>query len=99
VKPDVVALDLALPDTSGIEVARKIRARASGCRILFLSVDYTPELVSSALRSGGTGFMAKTDAGSELIPALRAVLKGESYVSSSCRPRRLEPGQAHRAER
>ena len=63
-------------------VAKRIRQVVSGAKILFLTVISQAEVAQAALSSGGQGYVLKQNAGSELWPAIEAVLQGKQYVSS-----------------
>jgi DNA-binding NarL/FixJ family response regulator len=80
-QPDLVVLDIGLPEVNGFHVARKIAAFAPHSKILFLSAQLSPNLVEEALRVGAYGYVAKLDAALELLPAVEAVLGGERFVS------------------
>ena len=82
-KPDLVLLDIGLPKLNGIEAARRIRQLSPSSKVLFLSLNNSPDVVQAALGTGGLGYVHKTDARSELLPAVDAVLRGKQYVSSS----------------
>ena len=77
-QPDVLLLDLMLPDAGGIEVLRLLAGRA---RILVLSMRDDPGLVAEAFRYGATGYLLKEDSSSELLDAVGAVIAGERYLS------------------
>jgi DNA-binding NarL/FixJ family response regulator len=81
-QPDLIVLDIGLPKLNGIEVARQIRKVAANSRILFLSENQSREIAGEALRTGASGYVVKTDAGSELLAAVEAVLLGDQFVSS-----------------
>ena len=81
-KPDLILLDVGLPNLNGIEAAKRIRQVVSGAKILFLTVISQAEVAQAALSSGGQGYVLKQNAGSELWPAIEAVLQGKQYVSS-----------------
>ena len=81
-KPDLVLLAIDLPNLNGIEVARRIRQVVPGTRIVFLTLEGEADVVQAALDTGAQGYVVKTGAGSELYPAIEAVLQGEQYVSS-----------------
>jgi CheY-like chemotaxis protein len=81
-KPELVLLDIGLPKLNGIEAARRIRQLSPSSKILFLSLNNSPDVVQAALGTGGLGYVHKTDARSELLPAVDAVLRGKQYVSS-----------------
>ena len=87
--PDVVVLDIGLPDLSGIEVARRVKESAPRTRILFLTENSTATVVDEALRAGGHGYVVKSSAGRDLLPALDAVLQGNLFVSLSAAHPRL----------
>jgi DNA-binding NarL/FixJ family response regulator len=86
-KPDLVLLDISLPKLNGIEAARRIRQRSPGSRIVFLSQNSDPEIVQAALSTGAEGYVYKSDAQSELLPALNAVLLGKPFVSGAFKDR------------
>src|SRR5215469_3630962 len=81
-RPDLVLLDVGLPDLNGLEVARRIRRLAPTTKILFLSQETSPELVREALSLGALGYLHKSRAGRELLHAIDAALKGERSVST-----------------
>jgi len=80
--PDLILLDIGLPSLNGIEAAKRIHRDASGAAILFLSQNHDADVVEAALSSGAKGYVLKADAGSELWPAIEAVLQGKQYLSS-----------------
>jgi DNA-binding NarL/FixJ family response regulator len=79
--PDLVLLDISLPGISGIETARRIRRVSPNSQIIFLSQHDSLQMVKDALNTGGHGYVAKSDAGSELLKAIRAVREGKQFVS------------------
>jgi len=80
-RPDLIVLDIGLPSLNGIEVARRIRKLSPESRILFLSQEFSADVVQAALGTGAHGYVTKTDAGRELLTAVAAVLRGEYFVS------------------
>jgi DNA-binding response OmpR family regulator len=80
-QPDLVVLDIGLPKLNGIEVAKRLRQLAPQASILFLSQEPSSDVVREALRMGALGYVHKSRAGSELLPAIEAVLGGKRYVS------------------
>ena len=73
-KPDLLLLDLALSDSSGVEVARKVRRVAPQLRILVVTGNVYPGSVANAFAAGANGFVLKHEQGSELLEAIQAVL-------------------------
>lgn len=93
--PDLVALDLSLPDGSGLPLIEHLLSVSPGSRIVVLSMHDGEPYVSEALRRGASGFVTKGVAPEELVAGLRAVMDGECYLSSDLRQRRAErPSEA-----
>jgi DNA-binding NarL/FixJ family response regulator len=84
-KPDLILLDISLPSLNGIEAGRQIRELAPNAKILFLSQESSEDVVQEALSLGARGYVIKTQAGSELLPAVEAVLQGKKFVSKGVR--------------
>jgi DNA-binding NarL/FixJ family response regulator len=84
-QPDVILLDIGLPNLNGIEAARRIAEVASDAKILFLTQNIDADLVQLALSDGAKGYVAKVDAGRELVIAIETVFRGEKFVSSRLR--------------
>ena len=79
--PDVVLLDVALPQLNGIEVAERLAREAPGTRVLMLSMFANEEHVLRSLRAGAAGYLLKDSTVVELESALRSVAEGGSYLS------------------
>lgn len=79
-RPDVVVMDLSLPDIGGLEVIRKILMRDSAAKILVFSVHENEILVERALEAGARGYLTKRSAPKILVHALAAVAHGEIYL-------------------
>jgi two-component system, NarL family, response regulator NreC len=80
-RPDLILMDLMLPDLNGIEATQRIVAEFPCTRIIVLSACRTSEQVSRALRAGALGFVLKTEAATELLRAVHIVRAGKQYVS------------------
>jgi DNA-binding NarL/FixJ family response regulator len=80
-KPDMVLLDLTMPEMNGIDAARQIREISPNTDILVLSMHYTEEIAREVLRSGARGYMLKSDANAELVTAVNRVRRGEQYLT------------------
>ena len=79
--PDLVLMDIALPNLGGIEVARQIGELTPEAKILFVSAHNDTDLVTAALRNGARGYLLKADATMDLVPAIDTVLRGQKFVS------------------
>jgi DNA-binding NarL/FixJ family response regulator len=79
--PDVVVMDIAMPELNGIEATRRIHASCPSTQVVILSMYYTTEHVFQALHAGARGYLPKESAGIEVIDAVRAVHAGHRYLS------------------
>ncbi len=79
-KPDVVLMDVVLPDRSGIEATPDVLKEAPGAKVLVLSMEDDPSYVREAFAAGASGYVLKEAADTELVAALRQVAAGERYV-------------------
>jgi DNA-binding NarL/FixJ family response regulator len=80
-KPDVILLDISMPRLNGIDAARKLRKLLPSARLIFVTMHADADYVAEAFRAGAMGYILKRSAASELLTAIRAVLKGNHYVS------------------
>ncbi len=80
-RPDVVLLDVHMPDGGGVEVIRTIRAEAPEINFLALSVSDAPEDVIDVIRQGARGYVTKTISAAELVDAITRVASGEVVLS------------------
>jgi DNA-binding NarL/FixJ family response regulator len=91
--PDVVLMDISMPDMNGIEALRAIRDRHSMARIVMLSMHSSAEHVFQALSAGASGYLLKESAAEEVIAAVRTVHGGRQYLGQAIRhvDRRTQP--------
>jgi len=81
-RPDIALLDISMPGLNGIETAARIRSRFPETRAVILSMHAGEEYVAQALRAGASGYLLKDATPAELDLALRAVTRGETYLST-----------------
>jgi DNA-binding NarL/FixJ family response regulator len=95
VEPDVVLLDMALPDLDGVSTLRRIKHARPGATVLVLSMHDDPALVRSAVQAGAAGYLLKGVARQELLAAVRAVRHGEAVIDPALlRSLSADPGAA-----
>jgi len=82
-QPDLILLDINLPKLHGFEVAKQVRSLVPDARLLFMSQESSSDIVRKALSLGAHGYIQKLSAGTDLLPAIDAVLGGQRFVSSS----------------
>ena len=82
-KPDLVLLDLGLPDKSGLELSREIRSISPPTRILIVSMHSKVDYIVKAFQAGATGYMTKESATERLLQGIAQVLNGEYFMDSS----------------
>lgn len=80
-QPDIVIMDIGLPDLDGIETARRIFEAAPGCRVIMLSMHNEPEIVCAALEAGAHGYLLKDCAADELVEGIFTVNHGGTFIS------------------
>jgi DNA-binding NarL/FixJ family response regulator len=98
-KPDVVIMDIAMPDMSGIEATRAIKAELPATRVIALSMYERREYVRQAIKAGADGYLLKTDAPEELIAAVRKLCEGQSVFSLSLDRNLIEEARTGTRER
>ena len=82
-QPDLILLDIGLPSLNGIEVARRIRKHSPRSKILVVSENRSWDMAEEAMRSGADGYVVKSDAASDLLPAVESILNGKQFVSGA----------------
>ena len=81
-QPDLLLLDIGMPNLDGINAAAQIRSIAPESKILFVSQNTDPDIVQSALSDGAGGYVCKSGIDHKLLPAIEAVLEGKRFVSA-----------------
>jgi len=79
-RPDVVLMDVSMPGDSGVEVTRKLKASWPSVQVLILTVHEDSSLLHEAIRAGASGYIVKRAVESELVDAVRAVSRGQTYL-------------------
>ena len=82
-KPDIVLLDVSLPDRSGLEAIKQIRSAHRGVKVLVVSMHDEALYANRVLRLGGDGYIMKQEDPAEVVTAIRDVLEGHIYVSEA----------------
>ncbi|MBI3982994.1 MAG: response regulator transcription factor [Gemmatimonadetes bacterium] len=80
-RPDVVIMDITMPDLNGLDATARIAKEVPHCRVLVLSMHAEEEYVAQALRCGAAGYLLKDSSNAELEVAVRAVARGQRYLS------------------
>lgn len=85
VKPDVVLADVAMPLLNGLDAGRELKRLMPRVKLIYLTMNKAPEIATQALRIGASGFLLKNSQGEELLHAIRAALRGTTYVTPQIR--------------
>ncbi|HQH53465.1 MAG TPA: response regulator transcription factor [Candidatus Hydrogenedentes bacterium] len=80
-KPHVIILDISMPLMNGLEAARQLKRKLPDVKLIFVTVNHDPDLAAEAFRIGGSAYLLKSAAASELFRAIEDVLAGRSYIS------------------
>jgi DNA-binding NarL/FixJ family response regulator len=80
-KPEVIVLDIAMPQLNGLDAARKIKASLRDVKLVFVTMNEDGDLAAEAFRCGASAYLLKRSAASELATAIREVMQGRSYVT------------------
>ncbi|SHL98595.1 response regulator [Mucilaginibacter sp. OK098] len=82
-QPDVILMDINLPDTTGIELCKLVKDKYPGIVVLALSINNQPGIIRKMTESGASGYVLKDASRQEIIEAIRTVAKGKTYFSRS----------------
>jgi DNA-binding NarL/FixJ family response regulator len=80
-KPDVVIVDIAMPQLNGLDAGEQIKQKNHAIKLIYLTMNVRPDVAAEAFRRGASGYVLKHCTADELIIAIRRVLRGESYLS------------------
>jgi DNA-binding NarL/FixJ family response regulator len=83
--PDVLVIDISMPILDGIHAAARLRDAQCRTKIIFLTIHEQSDYVSAAFAAGATGYVTKLHVGSDLVPAIREVVRGHTFISQSLR--------------
>jgi DNA-binding NarL/FixJ family response regulator len=85
-KPDLIVAEIAMPLLNGLDAAEQIRLSIPGMRFVFLTMMDNPNIAAAALRFSPVGYVLKHSAATELLIAIKEVLKGKSFVTARLKP-------------
>ncbi len=85
-KPDICLMDISMPVVSGIEAAIQLKENGSKAKIIFLTIHEDTDFLVAALKAGASGYVVKPRMASDLRVAVKEVLAGRTYISSSLSP-------------
>jgi DNA-binding NarL/FixJ family response regulator len=80
-KPDVIVLDITMPALNGLEAGRLVKQALPNVKLVFLTMNEDPDLAAEAFRAGASAYVLKRSPPSELMSAIREVMRGRSYIT------------------
>ncbi len=82
-KPDLVVLDITMPELDGLEATRQILEAVPKTKVLILTMHESEQVMSEVLKAGALGYVLKSDAADNLVPAVKALIHGKPFFTSS----------------
>ena len=82
-RPDIIVMDIVMPELGGLEATRRIRSLLSKTEVVVLSLHYSDQLVREVIEAGARAYVLKSDASKDLLSAIRAVANHQPYLTSS----------------
>jgi DNA-binding NarL/FixJ family response regulator len=82
-KPDVIVVDIAMPVLNGLDAGKQLKKESPTVKLVYITMNNDPELALAAFELGASGYLLKTCAASQMVVAVRAVLMGKTYLSST----------------
>src|SRR5262249_43145437 len=95
IEPDVAIVDIAMPEMNGVEATRQIRQEGSGANVIILSMHKDAMYVRETLRAGAKGYLLKDAMDKDIVQAIRAVARGEAFLSPGVSATVLDDYQKH----
>jgi DNA-binding NarL/FixJ family response regulator len=86
-KPDVIVVDIAMPVLNGLDAGKQVKEALHAVKLVYLTMNTDPELALEAFDRGASGYLLKTCAASEMVLAVREVLRGKTYLSPTLKER------------
>ena len=80
-KPDVVILDISMPQLNGLDAGEQLRRLMPSCKLVFMTMNMEPDVAAEAFRRGASGYVVKSSTAADLVTAVRRALRSESYLS------------------
>jgi DNA-binding NarL/FixJ family response regulator len=80
-KPDVVVIDIGMPQLNGLNAGEQLKRLLPSCKLVYLTMNMSPEVAAEAFRRGASGYVVKSAAAGELVTSIRRALRSESYLS------------------
>jgi DNA-binding NarL/FixJ family response regulator len=80
-RPDVIVSDISMPELTGLEALRQLKAKGVGAKVIFLTMHGEAHIATEAVRAGASGYVLKDSPGDELVTAIEQVLQGRTYLT------------------